>query len=110
MTIQQISDPVIAGSANNQLATPEDDHRIMNRGILYAPDFVINAGGVIDVAMEGLREKEDAIQRKVREIPNTLSQIFKQAKAEYRPTQEIALEMAKRIIVKARQDGRREAG
>ena len=109
-TIPQIAAPVVAGSANNQLSTLADSRRLMDRGILYAPDFVINAGGVIDVAMEGLREKEDAIQRKVREIPNTLSRIFKQAQAEHRPTQEIALAMAKRIIVKARQDGHREAG
>src|SRR3546814_12126451 len=44
---------VVAGAANNQLATPEDGERIYRRGILYAPDYVINAGGIINVAKIG---------------------------------------------------------
>jgi leucine dehydrogenase len=42
--------PIVAGGANNQLATPETARRLHQRGILYAPDYVINAGGIINVA------------------------------------------------------------
>jgi leucine dehydrogenase len=46
--------PIVAGGANNQLATPADGQRIHQRGILYAPDYVINAGGIINVSTEYL--------------------------------------------------------
>src|SRR3546814_10875383 len=45
---------VVAGAANNQLATPADGERLLSKGILYAPDYVINAGGIINVATEYL--------------------------------------------------------
>src|SRR3546814_12049723 len=43
---------VVAGAANNQLATPADGERLLSKGLLYAPDYVINAGGLINVAPE----------------------------------------------------------
>ena len=49
-TIPQLACAAIAGSANNQLATPEDGKRLLDRGIVYAPDFVANAGGIINIA------------------------------------------------------------
>ncbi|PJB70864.1 MAG: amino acid dehydrogenase [Alphaproteobacteria bacterium CG_4_9_14_3_um_filter_47_13] len=51
-TIPQMTFDIIAGAANNQLATPEDDNRLQEKGILYTPDYVINAGGVIAVGYE----------------------------------------------------------
>ena len=53
-TIAALKTPVVAGGANNQLATPEDGERLHERGILYAPDYVINAGGIINVCTEYL--------------------------------------------------------
>jgi glutamate dehydrogenase/leucine dehydrogenase len=49
-TIPQLSCSAVAGSANNQLKTPDDAIRIKAAGILYAPDFVVNAGGIINIA------------------------------------------------------------
>ena len=51
-TIPKLRCKTIVGAANNQLATPEDDARIAERDILYAPDFVANAGGLINVSEE----------------------------------------------------------
>src|SRR5690349_16105829 len=51
-SIAQLKTPIVAGGANNQLARPEDGPRLHARGILYAPDYVINAGGIINVSTE----------------------------------------------------------
>ncbi len=51
-TIKQLRCQIVAGGANNQLATPEDGETLHHRGIIYAPDFLINAGGVINAAAE----------------------------------------------------------
>lgn len=52
-TIPQLSCAAVAGSANNQLATDEDGGRLRAAGVVYAPDFVVNAGGIINIAAEG---------------------------------------------------------
>ena len=51
-SIEKLRVPIVAGGANNQLATAADGQRIHDRGIVYAPDYVINAGGIINVALE----------------------------------------------------------
>jgi leucine dehydrogenase len=51
--------PIVAGGANNQLATPTDGKALAARGILYAPDYVINAGGIINVSLEYLARRDD---------------------------------------------------
>ena len=51
-TIPELRCTAIAGSANNQLATEQDGNRLRSAGVLYAPDFVINAGGIINIAAE----------------------------------------------------------
>ena len=51
-TVARLRAPIVAGSANNQLAEPRHGAALRDRGILYAPDYAINAGGVIDVASE----------------------------------------------------------
>ncbi|GLP97858.1 Leu/Phe/Val dehydrogenase [Paraferrimonas sedimenticola] len=103
-TIPQIKAKVIAGCANNQLAEKRHDEVLKNLGILYAPDYVINAGGIINVYFE--RDYcADKSKAKVAEIYNTLTKIFDQAKAENRPTGEVADEMARSIIADARANG-----
>ena len=62
-TIPALRVPVIAGGANNQLATPEDGARLKERGILYAPDYVINAGGIISVCTEYLGDGDEKLVR-----------------------------------------------
>ena len=96
-TIPGLKADVIAGSSNNQLLRHEDAIDLKDRGILYAPDYVINAGGLINVAAEiapGGYDKEDVTAR-IAEIPKTLATIFERADEENRPTNEIALSMAK---------------
>ncbi|MFK9236774.1 amino acid dehydrogenase, partial [Escherichia coli] len=52
-TVPQIRARVVAGAANNQLAKTRHGHALLERGVLYAPDYVINAGGIIDIYYEG---------------------------------------------------------
>src|SRR6185437_11268379 len=68
---------IVAGSANNQLATAEDADRLHERGILYAPDYVVNAGGVIQlVGLEDEGWDEAELQRGLAKIGDTLRQVF----------------------------------
>ena len=74
--------PIVAGGANNQLATPEDGPRVHARGILYAPDYVINAGGIINVCIEYLRNGDASVVReKIEGIPDRLEQIWAESAA-----------------------------
>lgn len=74
----------ICGSANNQLATPEDGARLMARGILYAPDYVVNAGGIINAATEVLRIRDRApfTETRLAAITEFLDRAFTRARAE----------------------------
>jgi leucine dehydrogenase len=103
-TIPKIQAKVIAGAANNQLSTPEDGVRLAERNILYAPDYVINAGGIISVAAEyyGNASAED-VRADVGRIKDRLEQIFTEASETGRPTHELADELARSIVAAARQ-------
>jgi glutamate dehydrogenase/leucine dehydrogenase len=79
-TIPTLDCRIVAGSANNQLATPEDAQRLHDRGILYAPDYVINAGGVIQlVGLEDHGWDEAELERNLATIGDTLRQLFREA-------------------------------
>jgi leucine dehydrogenase len=94
--------PVVAGGANNQLATPADGDRIHQRGILYAPDYVINAGGIINVSTEYVRDGDEALVRqRVEAIPGRLEQIWDESVATGRNPAAVADEMARRLIGRA---------
>lgn len=95
-TIRRLKCAVIAGAANNQLADENvHGHMLLDRGILYAPDFLINAGGVINCYREvkGLTEKETQVY--IDAIYDKTLQIFARAKADKVPTQEAAIRIAK---------------
>ncbi|MCB9990837.1 MAG: Glu/Leu/Phe/Val dehydrogenase [Rhodospirillales bacterium] len=91
-TIPQMTFEIIAGAANNQLETPEDDDRLMDKGILYAPDYAINAGGVIAVGYEYFEQSghnpfphdltRANMMRHVEQIEQTLEKIFSIAERE----------------------------
>ena len=81
-TIPELKCKVVAGGANNQLATPEDAVRLHNRGILYGPDYVVNAGGVIQVADELDGYDYNRCKAKVEAIPSLLKAVFAISKAE----------------------------
>ena len=76
----------------------------MRRGVLYAPDYVINGGGLINVAAELDPEGYDrqSVMRKVERIPETLARIFERAEAEGRATNDIAQAMAEERIGRKR--------
>jgi len=97
-TIPQIKARVVAGAANNQLAHPRHDHALRARGILYAPDYVINAGGIIDIHYEGPAYDESVVRAHLERIGTTLSDVFQRADAENRPTGEVADLMAQEIF------------
>lgn len=87
-TIPRIKAKVIAGAANNQLQRPDHAQALHERGILYAPDYAINAGGVINVVMIGLTHEQ--MLKRVAVIGETLDEIFARSKSENRNTADIA--------------------
>jgi leucine dehydrogenase len=101
-TIPRIRAKVIAGAANNQLATAKDGARLAERDILYAPDYVINAGGIISVAREYYgSSSEDEVHADVCRIRDRLQAIFDEARSSGRPTNELADELARDLVAAA---------
>lgn len=96
-TIKRLKAKIIAGCANNQLAKPRHDQALVDAGILYAPDYVINAGGIINISFEEDYCAEKAT-KKVEEIYNTLLDVFTKADEQNKPTGIVADEMAREII------------
>ncbi len=101
-SIATLNTPIIAGGANNQLATPEDGARLQARDILYAPDYVINAGGIINVALEYLDDADRAaVDAKIAGIPGRLDSIWSESAATGRTPAEVADATAQRLIGRA---------
>ena len=98
-SIPKLRTSIVAGSANNQLETAADGQRLADAGILYAPDYVINAGGIINVAAEyfGTANDEEVISQ-IEAIGPRLTTIFEQAAATHRPTNAIADDQARSLI------------
>jgi leucine dehydrogenase len=91
-TIPQLKTTIIAGGANNQLSEPRHGEILKSLNILYAPDYVINAGGLIYAYGQYQHDSEvgEHSRKIIAEIPHTLSQIFERAKQENKPTSEVA--------------------
>lgn len=101
-TIPELKVPVVAGGANNQLATPKDGERLQARGILYAPDYVINAGGIINVCTEYLGDGDASLVRhRIEGIPLRLEQIWSEGAETGRDPALVADAMAQRLIGRA---------
>jgi len=91
--------PVVAGAANNQLATPADGARLQARGILYAPDYVINAGGIINVCTEYLGDGDSRLVReRIEGIPARLEEVWTESQSSGRDPAAVADAMAQRLI------------
>lgn len=104
-SIPKIKASVIAGAANNQLATEEDGQRLFDRHILYAPDYVINAGGIISVSLEYVGGKTASeVSEQIALIPIRLSKIFASADQQQTPTNVVADTMAESIVAAAIQN------
>jgi leucine dehydrogenase len=102
LTIPKLKAKIVAGAANNQLSTEADGARLAEREILYAPDYVINAGGIINVAHEYYGDSsEDKVRAEIASIPRRLEKIFNEAKTTKQPTNVIADEIARRIVADA---------
>lgn len=98
-SIPSLQVPVIAGGANNQLATAADGARLHQRGILYAPDYVINAGGIISVCTEYLADGDASLVReRIEGIPVRLEQIWSESKSSGRDPASVADRMAQQLI------------
>ncbi|MBL4583227.1 MAG: Glu/Leu/Phe/Val dehydrogenase [Pseudomonadales bacterium] len=97
-SLKNLACKVIAGSANNQLSTDADGLLLHQKGILYAPDYVINAGGLIDVSLISEGKSEQQVETKTKEIGTTLKEIFERSKVEDKPCHAIADQMAESIL------------
>ncbi|WP_294390081.1 Glu/Leu/Phe/Val dehydrogenase dimerization domain-containing protein [uncultured Sphingomonas sp.] len=92
----------VAGGANNQLATPDDGARLHARGILYAPDYVINAGGIINVALEYLGQGDRAeVESRLHQIPVRLESIWAESEKTGETEAAVADRMAMALIGRA---------
>jgi len=111
-TIPRLRCSIVAGAANNQLREDADGLRLRERGILYAPDYVINAGGIINVSVElepGGYDEERS-RRKVNNIYNAVKAIIETSKARQIPTAKAAHEIAMQKLAESPQAGTRQAG
>ena len=93
-TLTQLRAAVVAGAANNQLTRERHGEELMQRGILYAPDYVINAGGIIDISLELFGFDQDKLDRRLEGIHDTLMEIFERAEREQLPTGVVADQIA----------------
>jgi leucine dehydrogenase len=100
-TIPRLKFSIIAGSANNQLENPIHGKILSDKNILYAPDYVINAGGIINISYEGPSYEVDKVKIHVRKIYDTLLNIFHKSNELHLPTSEVADQMARERLLKA---------
>jgi leucine dehydrogenase len=98
-TIDELRVAAVAGGANNQLASPEDGDRLHARGILFAPDYVINAGGIINVALQYFGGADRAaVQARVAQIPARLESVWAESAASGEGPARVADRMAQALI------------
>lgn len=102
--IARLDAPIVAGGANNQLARAQHGAQLAQRGILYAPDYVINAGGIISVALEYLCRRNAApcdineVRKRIAQIPSRLEQIWQESAASGVSADVVADRMAQKLI------------
>ena len=103
-TIPRLKTKIVAGGANNTLLTEEHGDRLRERGIVYAPDFVINAGGIINVSVELEPDgyNEERAMAKVNNIYNAVHDILETAEKEDIATNRAAILLAERKIAAGR--------
>lgn len=112
-TLDRLTVKAVVGAANNQLATADIGQILFERGVLYAPDYVVNGGGIINVASElRARQTNSAydpawVETKLSRLMDTLDEVLERSEAEKRPTHEIADAIAEARINAAR-DARAE--
>lgn len=80
--VEALASPIVCGAANNQLGAPADGARLAARGVLYCPDYLVNAGGLISVARRPIGMDEKAARAKLMALPDTLREVVARAAAE----------------------------
>ena len=100
-TIAGLKAKVVAGGANNQLANDNCGKLLAERGILFGPDYVVNAGGIICVAGQIFGWSDSEIERRTRAIAETIAEVFRRADAANEPTNVVADRMARERIAAA---------
>lgn len=102
-TIPRLRCDIVAGSANNQLAVEEDAEHLGDRGILYAPDFIVNAGGAMAFGLIYRGEgRPDELKRRVEGIGDTLEQVFAEATEVGGGPLAAARRLARRVLTRGR--------
>ena len=89
-TVPRLRCRAVLGGANDQLETPADGQRLHERGIVYAPDYVVNAGGLLSLLFETGQTDEDGVRRRVEQIEGTLGALLRRAREENRSPHEVA--------------------
>ncbi len=99
-TIPELRARVVAGAANNQLATPEDDARLAARGITYVPDFLASAGGVTNGVSELDGYDRADVEARIERIADTAQRVLGEAQRRGIPTGEAAEELARELVAR----------
>ncbi len=103
-TLPQLKCKVVAGGANNQLAEDRHGEALVEKGILYAPDFVLNAGGIINVSVEFMPDgyNEEESLKRVHNIATAIKDIVRTADEQQIPTSQAAFVLAQQILAEGR--------
>lgn len=101
-SIPRLEAGIVAGAANNQLLEPRHGAALAERGILYAPDYVVNAGGVLSGGVDILGWSPDEVERRVDGIFDTVVRVFRRARERGVPPSEAADQLAEMHLVEAR--------
>lgn len=102
VTIPELRCGAVCGCANNQLRSAADGRRLANRGVLYAPDYVVNAGGVINIAEEPAGYDRDRAWKRIAGIAGTLHRVFDRADSDGTTPADAADRLAEECINAAR--------
>lgn len=100
-TIPRIAAPIIAGAANNQLKEPRHGDMLHAKGVLYAPDYAINAGGLVNVALEITGYDAEKSRERVMKIYDTIYEIAERSDYSHTPTYRVADLMVEERLAKA---------
>jgi leucine dehydrogenase len=100
-TLPELRCPIVAGAANNQLASDRNGEMLHERGVLYAPDYAINAGGLINVAQEIAGYDADKARKRTLQIYDTIAEICERSAAQVIPPHRVADSMVREILAAA---------
>ncbi|GAB3289113.1 Glu/Leu/Phe/Val family dehydrogenase [Parahaliea aestuarii] len=101
-SIPQLRAGIVCGAANNQLATPQDGDHLRDLGILYCPDFLVNAGGIIDVHHQRAGSAEASKREHIARIEGSLAEVLRRADECHSSTESIAEQLAEEYLAQKR--------